>query len=59
MKSSTKDEATGTAREVKGTLKQAVGKVTGNRELEAEGADEKTVGQLQQVVGKVKKVLGK
>ena len=35
MKSSTKDEATGTLREVKGTIKQVVGLVVGNPKLEA------------------------
>ena len=59
MKSSTKDGAKGTVREIKGTLKKVAGKAIGNPELEDEGTDEKTAGQVQQVVGKVKKVFGK
>jgi uncharacterized protein YjbJ (UPF0337 family) len=41
MKSSTKDQAEGKFHEVKGKLKEIVGKVGMNSELEAEGKDEK------------------
>ena len=34
-------------RQVKGSIKEAVGKITGNAKLEAEGASEKTAGTAQ------------
>jgi len=48
------DRIKGAAKEVKGTIKEAAGKVTGNDQLEAEGAIEKTVGKVQRNVGEVK-----
>ena len=59
MKSSTRDKAEGVFHKVKGTLKKAVGEVSGDRKLKAEGADEKTTGKVQEKVGKAKKVFGK
>ena len=59
MKSSTKDQAQGKFHEVKGKVKEEVGKLTSNPELEAEGQGEKNVGKVQQVIGKVKNTLGK
>jgi uncharacterized protein YjbJ (UPF0337 family) len=59
MKSSTKDQAEGKFHEVKGKVKEEVGKLTSNPELEAEGQGEKNVGKVQQVIGKVKNILGK
>ena len=59
MDSSIKDKVEGTFHEVKGTVKEEVGKLTSNPELEAEGQGEKNVGKAQQVIGKVKNILGK
>jgi len=58
MKPSTKDQAEGALHEVKGKLKEQVGKLIVDPKLEAEGKDEKHVGQLQQKMGQVEKVLG-
>jgi uncharacterized protein YjbJ (UPF0337 family) len=57
MKQSTKDKTTGKLHEVKGTIKQAVGKLTNDPNLEADGRAEKNAGKVQNIVGKVEKVL--
>jgi uncharacterized protein YjbJ (UPF0337 family) len=59
MKSSTKDKAQGTFHEVKGKVKEKVGRATNNPDLEAEGQVEKLTGKVEKKVGQVKKVLGR
>jgi uncharacterized protein YjbJ (UPF0337 family) len=59
MKSSTQDKAEGKMHQVKGKIKEAVGKVVGNKDLEAEGKGENFEGKVQEKVGDVKKVLDK
>ena len=49
-----KDQVKGVAKQVKGSVKETVGRVTGNRRTEAEGAAEKTVGKVQKGFGDVK-----
>jgi uncharacterized protein YjbJ (UPF0337 family) len=44
----------GTAEQVKGSIKEAVGKVTGNDKLEIEGKADKLAGKAQNEVGKAK-----
>jgi len=58
LKSSSKDQAAGKIHEVKGAVKEKVGKLTNNPDLEAEGTVEKVAGRLQKKIGQVKKVLG-
>lgn len=58
MKPSRKDEVAGTIHEVKGAVKEKVGKLTSDPELEAEGKVEKVAGKVQKKIGQVKKVLG-
>jgi uncharacterized protein YjbJ (UPF0337 family) len=58
MKPSTKDKAHGTFHEVKGKVKEKIGRATNNPDLEAEGQVEKIVGKVQKKIGQVKKVLG-
>jgi uncharacterized protein YjbJ (UPF0337 family) len=58
MKPSTKDKTQGTFHDVKGTVKEKVGRATNNPDLEAEGQVEKIVGKVQKKIGQVKKVLG-
>jgi uncharacterized protein YjbJ (UPF0337 family) len=58
MKSSTKDKAQGTFHELKGKVKEKVGRATNNPDLEAEGQVEKLAGKVEKKIGKVKKVLG-
>ncbi len=49
-----KDRAEGAGHQVKGALKQAAGKLTGNDRLAAEGEVERAGGKLQEGVGKAK-----
>lgn len=49
-----KERIKGKAEEVKGAIKEQVGKVTGNHETEAEGAAEKNKGKTRDKAGKVK-----
>jgi uncharacterized protein YjbJ (UPF0337 family) len=58
MKPSTKDKAQGTFHEVKGKVKEKVGRATNNPDVEAEGQVEKIAGKVQKKIGQVKKVLG-
>jgi len=58
MKPSTDDKTTGKLHEVKGTIKQKVGELTKNPDLEAEGRAEKRAGKVQNWVGKVEKAVG-
>ena len=59
MKSSTRDEAEGKWHKVKGKIREVVGKIVKNRDLEAEGKDENLDGKVQEKVGEIKKVVGK
>lgn len=55
MKTNTnKDQSKGRVREAKGTIKEFVGKATGNESLEARGKVEKTLGKAQAKFGDVK-----
>jgi uncharacterized protein YjbJ (UPF0337 family) len=49
-----KDRIKGTGRKAKGALKEAAGKATGDRRLEAEGKGDKVAGSLQKTVGRAK-----
>jgi uncharacterized protein YjbJ (UPF0337 family) len=58
MKSGAKDEVAGKIHEVKGAVKEKVGKLINDPDLEAEGTLEKVAGKVQHKIGQVKKVLG-
>jgi uncharacterized protein YjbJ (UPF0337 family) len=49
-----KDRTAGIGHKIKGSIKEAAGKVSGDQKLEAEGKTEKTVGKVQNAVGGVK-----
>jgi uncharacterized protein YjbJ (UPF0337 family) len=49
-----KDEMKGAAKDAKGSVKEAIGKATGNERMQAEGAAEKTAGKVQKGVGNMK-----
>jgi len=49
-----KDRIEGAAKQVKGTIKEAIGKVTGDTKIEAEGMAEKAAGKVQSSVGNAK-----
>jgi uncharacterized protein YjbJ (UPF0337 family) len=52
-----KDRIVGSAKQVKGAAKQAVGKAIGDTKLESEGAVDKVEGKIQNAVGGVKDAL--
>jgi uncharacterized protein YjbJ (UPF0337 family) len=58
MKPSSKDEIAGTIHEVKGAVKEKMGKLTNNPDLEDTGIVEKVTGRVQKKIGQVKKVVG-
>ena len=49
-----KDEAKGAAKDIKGSVKEGVGKATGNDRMAAEGASERVAGKVQKGVGSLK-----
>ena len=58
MKQSTTDKAKGTFHEVKGKVKEKVGRAMNNPDVEAEGQIEKIRGTVQKKIGQVEKGLG-
>jgi uncharacterized protein YjbJ (UPF0337 family) len=54
-----KDRIKGAAHEVKGSVKEAAGKVTGDTKTQAEGAAEKAAGKVQNAVGGAKDAMKK
>lgn len=49
-----KDQVDGAGKQVKGAIKDAVGGLTGNEKLQAEGKLDKVEGKVQQKVGDAK-----
>ena len=49
-----KDRIEGTAKQAKGAIKDATGKVLGDAKLQAEGKSDKIAGKVQNAVGGVK-----
>ena len=49
-----KDRVEGSAKQVKGAVKETIGKVVGDAKLEAEGKADKTAGKLQNAIGGLK-----
>jgi uncharacterized protein YjbJ (UPF0337 family) len=58
MKPSTQDRAEGKLHEVKGKIKEAVGKTTNDPDLEVSGNAEKKAGKIQNLIGRVEKAVG-
>jgi len=52
-----KDRIKGSAKQVKGAVKEAVGKAVGDAKLEAEGKNDKAVGKVENAVGGLKDTL--
>jgi uncharacterized protein YjbJ (UPF0337 family) len=59
MKPSTKDEIAGELHEVKGKIKEKVGHLTNDADLEAEGIGEKIAGKVRKKIGQLEKVIEK
>ena len=49
-----KDEAKGAAKDIAGSVKEGIGKATGNERLEAEGVAERVEGKVEKGVGALK-----
>jgi len=53
-----KDRVTGSAKQVKGAIKETIGKVVGDSKLEAEGKADKAEGKMQNAIGGLKDAVG-
>ncbi len=58
MRSSTNDKAKGEFHEVKGAVKEKLGRATNNPRMQAEGKSEKLGGKVQKKIGQVEKLFG-
>jgi uncharacterized protein YjbJ (UPF0337 family) len=52
-----KDRVVGSAKQVKGAVKQVVGKAAGDTKLESEGKTDKIEGKVQNAIGGIKDTL--
>lgn len=50
----TEEKLTGKAREIKGKLREMVGRITGDRKSQAEGTADRIAGDIKQAAAKVK-----
>jgi len=58
MADSTRDKAEGTLHDVKGKIKETIGRAANDPDLEAEGTAEKFGGKVQKKVGDIEKAVG-
>jgi uncharacterized protein YjbJ (UPF0337 family) len=58
MKPSTQDRTEGKVHEVKGKIKEQVGKATNDPDLEVSGNAEKKAGKVQKWIGRAEKAVG-
>ncbi|SJM34375.1 CsbD family protein [Mesorhizobium delmotii] len=54
-----RDQVVGLAKQLKGSVKKAAGKATGNRRVQAEGAADMIAGKMQKAYGDMKDKLRK
>ena len=59
MMSGTEDEVAGRVHEIKGTIKEKVGKLTNDPDLEGEGIGEQIAGKIQKKIGQIERVIEK
>jgi uncharacterized protein YjbJ (UPF0337 family) len=52
-----KDRVAGSAKQIKGAVKEVLGKATGDAKLESEGKADKVVGKVQNAIGGLKDAL--
>jgi len=52
------DEVKGKGKQVKGAVKEQLGKLTGNRDLESSGAADRVEGDVQEGFGRTKRKIG-
>jgi len=58
MKSSTKDTVKGSVKEAVGKVKEATGNAIGNPDLQDRGTAQRVAGKVERKLGDVKKVFG-
>jgi uncharacterized protein YjbJ (UPF0337 family) len=58
LKPGTQDRTEGKLHEIKGKIKEEVGKATNDPELEVSGNAEKIAGKVQEWIGRAEKVVG-
>jgi uncharacterized protein YjbJ (UPF0337 family) len=58
MKQSIQDRTAGNLHVVTGKVKETVGKITKDPNLESEGTAEKVAGKIQNIVGKIERAVG-
>ena len=58
MKSSTKDKVKGSLKEAVGKVKEATGNAIGNPDLQDRGTAQRVAGKVERKLGDVKKVFG-
>jgi uncharacterized protein YjbJ (UPF0337 family) len=58
MKPSTQDRTEGKLHEVKGKIKEKIGKAINNPDLEVSGNAEKNAGKVQEWIGRAEKAVG-
>jgi len=59
MKPSTENQIAGKVHEVKGQIKEKVGRLTNDPDLEGQGIGEKIAGKIQKKIGQLEKVVEK
>jgi uncharacterized protein YjbJ (UPF0337 family) len=59
MKPSIENEIAGKVHEVKGKIKEKVGRLTNDADLEGEGIGEKIAGKVQKKIGQLERVVEK
>ncbi len=59
MQSSTKDKIKGLTDKVKGKVKEGLGGLSGNRDLEEEGKNDQLKGEARKKVGAIKKLFNR
>ena len=52
------DEVKGKGKQIKGTAKEQLGKLTGNRDLEDEGTGDRVEGKVQEKLGHARRKVG-
>jgi len=52
-----RDRIAGAAKEIQGSVKQAIGKLGGDAKLQSDGKAERTTGKIQNAVGSMKDTL--
>jgi len=52
-----KDRVAGSGKQIKGEVKEAVGKLVGDAKLQADGKADQAAGKIQNMVGSIREIL--